>query len=91
MEMAQKQLHRDSGTTAHDPRMTPQGSLLGLLKDSGGQLSEQTLLMEAPYSTDACRRLLAELEADGEVECHEAGHGRVICLTDATPSTSHAR
>lgn len=89
--MAQKQLHRDSGATTPDPRTTPRASLLGLLEDSGGQLAERTLLMEAPYSTDACRRLLEELAADGEVECREAGRGRVVCLADATPSTSRAQ
>lgn len=89
--MAQQQLHRDRGTTTDDPETTPRTSLLGLLADSGGQLAESTLLMEASYSTEACRRVLDELEANGEVECRETGSERVVCLTDAAPATSHAR
>lgn len=89
--MAQRQLHRDPDPTADDIRTTPAASLLGLLADSGGQLSERTLLMELPYSTEACRRLLDELETGGEVECRETGSERVVCLTDAAPSTSRTR
>lgn len=89
--MAQKQLHRDSGTTTDDLQTTPRRSLLDLLADSGGQLPESTLLMEASYSTEACRRVLDELETSGEVECRETGSERVVCLADAAPATSHAR
>lgn len=89
--MAQRQLHRDPDSTADDVRTAPQTSLLGLLVDSGGQLAERTLLMEMPYSTEACRRLLDELEIGGEVECRETGSERVVCLTDAVPSTSRTQ
>lgn len=89
--MAQKQLYRDSGAPTADSRITPKASLLSLLEDSGGQLSEHALLMEASYSTDACRRMLEELGAAGEVECREAGCGPVVCLADAAPSSSRTR
>lgn len=88
--MAQQQLHRDAATT-DDLTTTPRASLLDLLADSGGQLPERTILMETPYPTATCRRVLDELEAAGEVECSETGSERVVCLADAAPSTSRAR
>lgn len=91
MKMAQEQLHRDSSTTTDDLRTTPRAALLGLLADAGGQLPERTLVMDLPYSTDGCRRVLDELAAGGEVVCRETGAERVVCLTDAAPATSRVR
>lgn len=68
--------------------VTPRESVLELLSRSGGQLTERQLVSEVGHSTAACRRVLAELETDGELECRETGRDRMVCLTDARPATS---
>lgn len=71
-----------------DPTLAPTDTVLDLLADSGGQLTERTLVTELPYPTASCRRVLAELEARGEVARSETGTETVVCLADAEPSTS---
>ncbi|MFB6171898.1 MAG: hypothetical protein ABEJ23_05140 [Haloarculaceae archaeon] len=78
-------------TDARVDGVTPRAVVLDRLADAGGQLPERRLVMETPYGSDACDRVLDALAADGEVDRRDAGSERVVCLADAAPATSRDR
>lgn len=67
---------------------TPRARLCELLAASGGQLPERVLVTELPYSTEACRRVMAELETTDDINRLETDSTTMVRLVANRPRSS---
>lgn len=75
----------DSSATDSDPSdfTTKHEYVLSRLREQGGRIRQQTLVLETDWSASAVTRLLSSMEERGHVERIRDGRSKIVCLPGA--------